>query len=412
MANENAPPQYGGDPPHLAQHALLEREALFRTVAESSPVGVFLVDVQGIPTYANQRLLDWFALEFEAFATRAWLDRVHPSDLPGVVASLERRAGTSTSVDEAYRIVVDSHTRWIRVRTQPVMSPEGTTVLGHVGSVVDTTSERVAADERERLPSTLPQARTLESLESPAVGVGHDVNNRLVGILGNASLARDAISSSDRGQDLRADIARAAPRALALTQHLMAFTDRARGDRRDLTVSELVVDGIINGHDGAIRVSSPPGLGTTVCALLPVSRGLAPSQGLPAIDALRWEESGVILLVDDDRGARTVARRILTRAGYTVVEARNGREALDHYDRMPEPPRGVVLDLAMPIMGGAECLLALRARGHTAPVLIISGYDADNVAGAHVRRGEARFLQKPYRAQELLDALRDTLAPL
>ncbi|WP_373059044.1 response regulator, partial [Gemmatimonas sp.] len=168
--------------------------------------------------------------------------------------------------------------------------------------------------------------------------------------------------------------------------------------------------GIVDGHDGAIWVSSQENHGTTVSVLLPVVRGRTPVQDMPAIDALARAESGVILLIDDDTGARTAARRILTRVGYTVVEAANGREGLDHYDRMPELPRGLVLDVAMPIMGGAECLLELRARGCSAPVLFISGYDAEDVAGRHVRRGEARFLQKPYSARELLDALRDTLA--
>jgi CheY-like chemotaxis protein len=169
--------------------------------------------------------------------------------------------------------------------------------------------------------------------------------------------------------------------------------------------------GILNGHDGAIGVSSQLGEGTTVCVVLPVVRGLTPYQGIPAIDAFARAESGVILLVDDDTGARTAARRILGRVGYTVIEAANGREALDAYDRMDEPPRGVVLDLAMPVMGGAECLRQLRARGSAVPVLMISGYDAEDEAQEYVRRGEARFLQKPYSARELLDALSETLTP-
>ncbi len=76
------------------------------------------------------------------------------------------------------------------------------------------------------------------------------------------------------------------------------------------------------------------------------------------------------------------ARRTLTRVGCTVVEAGNGRAALDQYERMPEPPPGVVLDVAMPIMGGAEGLLELRARGSTAPVLLISGHDAGLAPGS------------------------------
>ena len=133
--------------------------------------------------------------------------------------------------------------------------------------------------------------------------------------------------------------------------------------------------------------------------------------GLLAVDPFARTESGVILLVDDDTGARTAVRRILTRAGYTVVEAVDGRDALDHYVRMIEPPRGVILDLTMPVMGGTACLEALRARGSVVPVLMISGYDAESEASGSARRGDARFLQKPFSAHELLGALMETLTP-
>ena len=133
--------------------------------------------------------------------------------------------------------------------------------------------------------------------------------------------------------------------------------------------------------------------------------------GLLAVDPFARTESGVILLVDDDTGARTAVRRILTRAGYTVVEAVDGRDALDHYVRMIEPPRGVILDLTMPVMGGTACLEALRARGSVVPVLMISGYDAEHEASGSARRGDARFLQKPFSARELLGALMETLTP-
>ncbi len=524
----------GAPPTDPAQLALMEREARFRTLAESSPTGVFLADPDGTPTYANQRLLDWFGLPFSDFATGTWLDCVHPADLAQVRASMKRSVGKSNIFDEEYRIVVDGYTRWIRVRTQPVMCPEGTTVLGQVGSVLDTTAERAAADERARLQAQLQEARRLESLALLAGGVAHDFNNLLVGILGNASLARAVIPLDARGQEVLADIEHAAQRASELTRHLLAYAGRARLDRREVVINDLVADlprllgahvpsalaltielspaspivdgdetqlrqvllsiitnaveaigegrgrvdvtvtrelldvatlsgcllgalrapgpyavigvrdtgsgmsaelqarmfdpffstkapgrglglaatlGILNGHDGAIEVISQIGHGTAVRVLLPVVRGLTPYEGIPAIDAFARAESGVILLVDDDTGARTAARRILARVGYTVVEAAHGREALDLYDRMTEPPRGVVLDLAMPVMGGAECLRQLRARGSAVPVLMISGYDAEDEAQAYVRRGDARFLQKPYSARVLLDALSEALTP-
>jgi DNA-binding response OmpR family regulator len=65
----------------------------------------------------------------------------------------------------------------------------------------------------------------------------------------------------------------------------------------------------------------------------------------------------------------------------------------------------------MPVMGGTACLEALRARGSVVPVLMISGYDAEHEAPASARLGDARFLQKPFSARELLGALMETLTP-
>ena len=534
MANGNGSPDDGDSPPGFAEQSLIEGEARFRTLAESSPTGVFLVDGHGTPTYANQRLLDWFGLSFADFAAGAWLARVHPADAARAVVDMERSIGTVNGLDVEHRIVVDGHTRWIRVRTQTVRNPDGTTALGQVGSVLDTTAERVAAEERDRMQAQLQEARTLESLGILVGGVAHEFNNLLVGILANASLARVVIPLDERGHEVMADIEVAAQRASELTQHLLAYAGRARVDRREVLVNDLVAElprmlegkvpstvslsmelppsspivdgdeaqlrqvllslvanavesigegrgqvhvtvshehlgtaslagcllgpsrepgpfavisvrdngngmsadeqakmfdpffstkstgrglglaatlGILNGHDGAIGVSSQKDHGTTVRLLLPAMRGLTPHRGTPVIDAFARAESGVILLVDDDTGARTAARRILTRVGYTVVEAVDGRDALDHYDRMVEPPRGIILDLVMPVMGGAECFRELRARGSAVPVLMVSGYDPDGAAHRDVRRGEARFLPKPYGARELLDVLRDTLTP-
>jgi FixJ family two-component response regulator len=63
----------------------------------------------------------------------------------------------------------------------------------------------------------------------------------------------------------------------------------------------------------------------------------------------------------------------------------------------------------MPVMGGAECLTRLRTDGVCTPVLIVSGFDPDDMAGTLVERGEALFLRKPYSVSELLQALQTVL---
>jgi CheY-like chemotaxis protein len=163
--------------------------------------------------------------------------------------------------------------------------------------------------------------------------------------------------------------------------------------------------GILNSHLGAIQVHSAEGVGTTIEVLLPVSVSKPTPDHVKAIPDTNHVGSGIVLLVDDDAGARSAVRRILTRAGYDVREAENGADALTMIDVLETPPRCLVLDLSMPIMGGDECLRILRAQGNTVPVLMSSGYDADDVAGHLVQTGSVHFLQKPYTAQALLNAV-------
>jgi CheY-like chemotaxis protein len=169
--------------------------------------------------------------------------------------------------------------------------------------------------------------------------------------------------------------------------------------------------GALNSHQGAILVESTVGSGTTIQVLLPVSAVKATPESVQALPDTNHVGSGVVLLVDDDASARSAARRILSRAGYDVREAENGAEAIVQYETLAPRPRCIVLDLSMPIMSGDECLRVLRAQGSTVPVLMSSGYDADDVAGHLVQPGSVHFLQKPYTAGALLKAVGELIGP-
>jgi two-component system cell cycle sensor histidine kinase/response regulator CckA len=513
-----------------AEQALRDSEGQFRTLADASPLGVFRTDALGHVTYANQRLLDLFGCDLAAFASGAWLAQAHRDDRPSFERDMARTIGSVVPFHREYRIAVAGVLRWVRVHTQPVLDEHGAT-LGHVGSVLDTTDERRAEEERARLHTQLEQARRLESLGLLAGGIAHDFNNLLVGILANATLARDDIPASSPARDVLDDIARAAQRAGELTRQLLAYAGKTQPERRPVALAPLlrelpillgaripatvtlviepadepVVDGdatqlrqvvlnlltnavdaigdapgrveitltlesvdaarlaasvlgqdrlpgryvvlrvrdtgrgmppavqermfdpffttkdagrglglaatlgIIQAHDGAVQVSSAPGNGTCVCLLLPPSRTSLSPASVPAVPPPQVAGTGTLLLVDDDDGARSAARRILTRAGFAVVEAANGRDALDRYAAMPVPPQAILLDISMPIMGGAECLTELRRQGIGVPVLLISGFDPDDVAAVLVERGVAALLRKPYTMAELLAAVQTLL---
>jgi len=221
-----------------AERALKKSEELFRTLAESSPTGIILTDAAFVPTYLNQRLLEWYDLSLAEFADGQWRRRIHPADLPRVVGLLKESLRPPRAFTDEYRIVANGVERWLLVRTEPQFSADGHFV-GLVGSVLDTSAERFAAAERARLQAQLQQARKLESLGLLAGGIAHDFNNLLVGIMANASVAREDVAADSALAEVLADIDRSAQRAAELTRQLLAYGGRAQMDRRTVDLAHM-----------------------------------------------------------------------------------------------------------------------------------------------------------------------------
>ena len=111
-----------------------------------------------------------------------------------------------------------------------------------------------------------------------------------------------------------------------------------------------------------------------------------------------------ILLVEDEPAVRQLFAQALTRAGYTVHEARNGQEAMKVFDQHGETIHLLLTDMKMPYMGGAELAHHLRARRRTLKLLCISGYPGNLDAELAVD-----FLAKPFSRDDLLRKVREVL---
>lgn len=169
-----------------------------------------------------------------------------------------------------------------------------------------------------------------------------------------------------------------------------------------------MVFGIVKQHGGHITCESHPGQGTTFRIYFPVSEG-EPAEVDDSYDLEPLMGSETLLLVDDEEPVRNLARRILVPAGYTVLTASNGKEALDLYEQAGGAIDLVILDLIMPEMDGRSCYEALKLIDPEVRIILTSGYGSTGTRKIAEELKARAFVNKPYDVQLLLQAIRDTL---
>ncbi len=138
---------------------------------------------------------------------------------------------------------------------------------------------------------------------------------------------------------------------------------------------------------------------------------------IPAEEKPEVADSGImpalgtetVMLVDDEESVRELGARVLTKRGYTVLQAANGREAINLFNWGHSQISLVILDLIMPEMGGTECLKELLKIDPNVRVLVASGYSADTSVQDTIQMGAKGFVAKPFRVKELLRHVRNAL---
>ncbi|MDM8542464.1 response regulator [Desulfococcaceae bacterium HSG9] len=182
------------------------------------------------------------------------------------------------------------------------------------------------------------------------------------------------------------------------------FSDKFTGRGLGLPVAL----GIVKSLDGCITVASEPDRGSVFQVFLPLSL-LNVTRPDDSARMLRMESGGVILVIDDKKGVRDLAKIMLERIGFEVLTAQGGAEAVEIFREKQSDIRLVISDLSMPHMNGWETIAALRRILPDIPVILSSGYDEAQAMSE--RNGELphAFLSKPYSMNTLKDALTKTL---
>jgi len=183
------------------------------------------------------------------------------------------------------------------------------------------------------------------------------------------------------------------------------FTTKEMGRGTGLGLASVY--GIIKNHGGFIDVYSEIGEGTTFNIYLPVLDQKIPEEKRLSSEILSGKE--IVLLVDDEEIIAEIMEKALTLAGYRVLLARGGEEAIEVYKKNQNDIDLVVLDMIMPGMNGGKVFNRLREINPGVKVILSSGYSIDGEASQIMARGCNGFIQKPFGIKELSQKIREVL---
>jgi signal transduction histidine kinase/ActR/RegA family two-component response regulator len=183
------------------------------------------------------------------------------------------------------------------------------------------------------------------------------------------------------------------------------FTTKEQGKGTGLGLA--TVYGIVKQSGGWIWVESEPGKGSRFDVYLPAVNSAADSQSVETGPEAKSENAEVVLIVEDEDGVRDLAAEFVSSAGYRVLTARDGKEALEVAGNSKARIDVLLTDVVMPNMRGPEVAKRLEDRLPELQVIYMSGYVEHNPRNEEL--GDAFFLQKPFSRRSLVEKVHEAL---
>jgi PAS domain S-box-containing protein len=512
-----------------AEEALVRSERRFRIAADSARELIWEWEIGADTIEWSDRIDDLLGYPPGGFprTTEAWERILHPEDYDRVMDAVDQALASGQPIETSYRVVRRDGAVCHWTSRATILRDERGVPQKWVGVNADVTEQREAEEERRRLEDQIRHAHKFESLAILAGGIAHDFGNLLVGVLGNAALARAQLPVGSRARRYVEQIEVAATRAGDLSKQMLAYSGKGSFVVQPLDLSELVgemaellassvakgavleqrlapglppiegdatelrqvvmnlilnasdalgegqgtigvatgtteadraylaaaylnddllpgryvylevadngcgmdeatrarifdpffttkdvgrglglaaVLGIVRGHRGAIAVHSRPGEGTTFRVLFPPAKA-APPTGAPAVTAgpaVGRRATGTVLVADDEALVRSVVKAAFQDAGFEVLSAGDGAQAVEVFCQHADTIVAVVLDVTMPRMSGEEALHEIRRVRPAVPVIMSSGYSEHQALGRLGDSQQVAFIRKPYDPADLV----------
>jgi PAS domain S-box-containing protein len=185
------------------------------------------------------------------------------------------------------------------------------------------------------------------------------------------------------------------------------FTTKESGKGTGLGLSMVI--GIIRQHGGFVDVRSEIGVGTTFSIYLPLVASDDVGQETEASAHQLVSGTGTVLVAEDDPGVRVFMEELLTAAGYTVIPAIDGQDAVEKYSAMKDEIDLVIMDMVMPRKSGKTVCDEIRQMNSNAKVIVVSGYASDVLEQQGDLAADVMLIMKPLHPQKFMSMIAEIL---